>query len=166
VPAIGPCELYFDDLSVIYLQTVGVLDKLKAAGLNAFITEAKEKEANQLLGMESLQSSEMDIIETIRRTLCEGLSKGNIRALRSSSAEQAIDGMLPPTFGILNIDEPLEALVIDDRLVNRHQTMATEKRQTPILTTYDLLNDLFERKIINQASPNNSAEVGGCGASR
>ena len=33
-------ELYLDNLSVSYFMTVGILDKLRAAGLTAYITES------------------------------------------------------------------------------------------------------------------------------
>ena len=39
-------ELYLDDLSVSYLRTVGAIDKLKAAGLTAYITETEDAETN------------------------------------------------------------------------------------------------------------------------
>ena len=69
-------ELYLDDLSVSYLRTVGAIDKLKAAGLTAYITETEDADANQLIAFESLSDTQLEIIEIIRRALAAGLESG------------------------------------------------------------------------------------------
>jgi hypothetical protein len=46
-------ELYLDDLSVSYLNTAGVLDKIGAAGLKVFVSQHQVDEANALIGVES-----------------------------------------------------------------------------------------------------------------
>ena len=54
-----------------------------------------------------------------------------------------------PTFGVLGIDAAVDAFVVDDRSINRHLQMSARGRQTPILTTLDLLDDLARKGIIS-----------------
>jgi pimeloyl-ACP methyl ester carboxylesterase len=143
-------ELYLDDLSVTYLQTVGVLDKLKAAGLTAYVTERMDADTNRLISYESLSAQELDIIEIIRRSLSEGIKSKRIRALRSSEIEGEDAVWLHPPFGVLGVNAAVDAFVVDDRSINCHLHMSAHDRQTPILTTLDLLDDLASKRIISQ----------------
>ena len=68
-------ELYLDGLSVTYLNFVGATDKLKAAGLTAYITEAEDADANRLIAFEALTDRQVEIIEAIRSALAEADSK-------------------------------------------------------------------------------------------
>ena len=142
-------ELFLDGLSVIYLQTVGVLDKLKAGGLTAYVSESTDADATSLISFESLSAKALDVIETIRRSLSAGIRSKRVRALRSSEIELDKEVWLHPTFGVLGIDEA-DALVVDDRSINLHLHMTAHDRQTPILTTLDLLDDLASKGIISQ----------------
>jgi hypothetical protein len=141
-------ELYLDDLSVSYFQTVGILRKLKGAGLTAYITEAEDKDANRLIAFESLSAEQLDIIESIRKTLADGLESGKVKAVKSRAPDDGEPIRSHPTFGVLGIEAPVDACVVDDRFVNRHAFMDLGNRRTPILTTIDLLDDLAERGAI------------------
>src|ERR1700752_1779328 len=100
--------------------------------------------------MGCLSAQALDIIETIRRSLSEGIKSKRIRALRSSETEGARSSGVIPTFGVLGINEAVDAFVVDDRSINRHLYMTAHGRQTPILTTLDLLDDLASKRIISQ----------------
>ena len=76
-------EIYLDNLTTTYLQTVGVLAKLKAAGLVAYITEDEDNEANRLISHENLSDQQLGLIELIRKTLADGLASGRVRAVKS-----------------------------------------------------------------------------------
>ena len=141
-------ELYLDDLSVTYLRTVGVLDKLQPSGLKVYITENEDAEANRLIAYEALADRQLEVIESIRRSLARGLKSGRVRATRSREVEEGEMLSMHPTFAVLSIGENVDAFVVDDRFVNRHQHMTQDGRQTPILTTLDLLDDLASRAAI------------------
>jgi hypothetical protein len=141
-------ELYLDNLSVTYLQTIAVLGKLKTAGLTAYISDGEDADANRLISFENLSVQQLDIIEGIRRSLSDGIKSKRIRALRSSETEPAFKVRLHPTFDVLGIDQPVDALVVDDRFINRHMQIDAHGRRTPILTTLDLLDDLTSRGIV------------------
>jgi Anaphase-promoting complex, cyclosome, subunit 3 len=99
-------ELFLDGLSVTYLQTVGLLDKLKAAGLTAYVSESTDADATRLISFENLSAQALDIIETIRRSLSEGIKSKRIRALRSSETEGARSSGVIPRSGFLGSTKP------------------------------------------------------------
>ena len=143
-------ELLLDGLSVTYLHTVGVLDKLKDAGLTAYISESIDADATRLISVEKLSVQALDIIETIRHSLSEGIKSKRVRALRSSEPEGDETLSLHPTFGVLGINEAVDAFVVDDRSISRHLDITAHDQQTPILTTLDILDDLASNGIISQ----------------
>ena len=63
-------ELYLDDLSVTYLRTVGILEKLHAAGISAYITENADTDANRLIALEALADRQLEVIESTRQKSC------------------------------------------------------------------------------------------------
>jgi hypothetical protein len=145
-------EIYLDNLATTYLQTVGVLAKLKAAGIVAYVTEDEDKDANRLISYESLSDRQLGLIEQIRKTLSDGLASGRVRAVKSPRiGDEELLGS-HPTFSVLGIEDAVEALVIDDRFVNRHLFMEANNRKTPILTTLDLLDDLALKGAISEQS--------------
>ncbi|MGJ0531857.1 HTH domain-containing protein [Methylocystis sp.] len=135
-PAIADgAELYLDHLSVAYLRTVGVLDKLQAAGLTVFIDDSTDIEANRLIAFEALADRQMEVIETIRRSLSEGLRSGRVHAARSREVDEGEMICMHPTFAVLSMGENVDAFVVDDRFINRHASMIDKNKQTGILTT-------------------------------
>jgi hypothetical protein len=145
-------EIYLDNLATTYLQTVGVLSKLRAAGLVAYVTEDEDKDANRLITYENLSKQQLDLIELIRKTLSDGLAAGRIKAVKSPPiGDEKLLG-LHPTFSVLGIEDAVEAMIIDDRYVNQHAFMDSTNRRTPILTTLDLLNDLARKGVLSAQS--------------
>ena len=143
-------EIYLDNLATTYLQTVGVLAKLKAAGLVAYITEDEDNNANRLITYENLSDQQLGLIELIRKTLSDGLASGRTRAVKSPPiGDEKILGS-HPTFTVLGIEDAVDAVVIDDRFVNQHAFMEANNRRTPILSTLDLLEDLAGKGAISE----------------
>jgi hypothetical protein len=142
-------EIYLDNLATTYLQTVGVLSKLRAAGLVAHVTEDEDKEANRLITYENLTQQQLDLIELIRKTLSDGLASGRVKAVQSPPiGDENLLG-LHPTFSVLGIEDAVDAMLVDDRYVNQHRFMEANNRRTPILTTLDLLNDLARKGVLS-----------------
>jgi hypothetical protein len=141
-------ELYLDNLSVSYFMTVGILDKLRAAGLTAYITESEDADANRLITLESLTSCQLEIIEAIRCILAEGIKFGRVLAVNTFSSDHKELLDMHPTVGVLGINGGVDAFVVDDRFVNQHLHMIIEERQIPILSSLDVLDDLARRSVI------------------
>lgn len=145
-------EIYLDNLSTTYLQTVGMLAKLKAAGLVAYITEDENEDANRLITYADLSAQQLDLIELIRKALSDGLAGGRVRAVKSlPMGDEKLLGS-HPTFSVLGIEDAVDGLVVDDRFVNQHRFMETNNRRTPILTTLDLMDDLARKGLISKQS--------------
>ncbi len=119
-PAIsGGAELYIDDLSITYLRVTGILDKFSHSGLTVFISENSDHEANRLISLEALSERQLEIIESIRHCLAEGIRSGQVHAVRSRETHEPDAVWMNPTFAILGMDTNADALVIDDRYLNR-----------------------------------------------
>jgi hypothetical protein len=140
--------LYLDDLSTAYLRTIGVLDKLKAAGFKAFVTKSLNNHDNQLITYESASEKQLSTIETIRSVLAKGLAGGRIEAIASPQNSDD-DNQLKTRLNFLATDKALDAFVVDDRFVNRYQTMAHGSTQTPIITSLDLIGHLVSSGAIS-----------------
>jgi hypothetical protein len=157
-------EVYLDDLSVSYIQTAGVLGKLKAAGLKAYITQSEDNEANSLLAVESFGKQQLDYIEQIRSSLAAGIASGRAKAARATmGAEEDQLFRLHPTYGALGLVAEADAIVVDDRFINQHSTMTNETRTSPLLCSLDVLNllhaagelsaeELFEHRTVLRQS--------------
>src|SRR3546814_1981743 len=80
-------ELYLDDLSVSYLNTAGVLDKIAAAGLKVFVSQHQVDEANALIGLESQATAIEAVIERLRAPLAAGIASGTVKLAASGDTE-------------------------------------------------------------------------------
>lgn len=146
--------LYLDDISVSYLQHTELLEKLRPAGLEAYVSERAIEEANALLRYDHFASEVSRVIETVRSFLAAGIQKGTIKLGQMSGVDQEEEPKLRdhPTFGLLDLAKDVEAIVVDDRSLNKHRNFNSGSSQPPILTTLDLLDGLHtEGKIaLNQ----------------
>jgi hypothetical protein len=133
--------LYLDDLTTNYLQTVGILDKLRPAGFTAYVTKSSDDQDNQLIEFESFSEQQLSKIEGIRGCLAAGLASGQIEAMASGNRESEVE-QLQAQLDFLATDKQVDAFVVDDRFVNRYLHMSRGDLQTPIITSLDLLGDL------------------------
>ena len=140
-------ELYLDDLSVIYLQHIGILEKLQFAGFEVYISARKTDEVNALIRYEQ-QSKEVDKrIEEIRNFLQTGIENDKIKVARIPQFDKSDDSILlnHPTFAILELAKDVEAIIADDRFINQHSNAETGSGFTPIMTSLDLIDELHSR---------------------
>lgn len=137
--------VYLDDISVSYLQHIGLLAKLRPAGLEACVSERTITEVNSLLRYEHLASRANEVIERIRNFLAEGIRTGKIQLAQMRPLDEAHEDNIQnhPTFGLFNSATDVEAILVDDRSLNKHGSVNTGSRQIPILTTLDLLEGLY-----------------------
>ncbi|MGO9768507.1 MAG: hypothetical protein ACLPSW_02920 [Roseiarcus sp.] len=150
-PPVGSV-LYLDGLSVTYLQTVGVLVKLREAGYTIYIHQRIESEALALMEIETLAVDQIEYLEKLRCALASGLATGKIRLMPAFDNE-SFDGVRQhPTFDLLAGAADVDAIVIDDRFVNRHKVMDTKDRQVFVFSSLDLIDDLSRRGILTEQS--------------
>jgi len=144
-PISDNARLYLDDVSVSYLQHIGLLAKLRPAGLEASLSQRTITEVNSLLRYEHLASRVSDVIEGIRNFLAVGIRSGKIQLAPMRPLEEEHEDSIQnhPTFGLFNSVTNVEAIVVDDRSLNKHGNLDTGSGRIPILTTVDLLNGFY-----------------------
>lgn len=136
--------LYLEDLSVSYLQHLGLLEKLRPAGLEAYVSTREREEVNALLSYEQLASEVNEVVDAIRSFLAAGIQAGKIKVGQMPHLDEAEEPTLRyhPTFAIVDLAKDAEAIVVDDRFLNQHRNVDSGSALTPILTTLDLLDAL------------------------
>lgn len=138
-------ELYLDDLTVSYLNTAGVLDKLAAAGLKVFISEYQVEEANALIGVESQAVAIEAVIERIRVPLAAGIASGAVKLAPIGDNDE---WKAHPDMAVIELAGRVDAIVCDDRYMNRHASIDSDNGPSPIWTSLDLLAALRADNVI------------------
>ena len=142
--------LYLDDLSVTYLQHLNLLGKIKAAGLKAVISTRAVRESDTLLSYERISDQVKDIIEDIRASLNSNIKSGKVRVSRKHNFDDEDKRQFDeiPSFEALTIVSDYDALISDDRFLNKHAHFENQDKKLPIITSIDLLNTFVEIGII------------------
>jgi hypothetical protein len=137
--------LYLDDLSVSYLQHTGLLEKLRPAGLDGYVSTSQLEEINALLRYNQLTSEVVGVIETIRKFLAAGIQTGKVKLSPIAGFVEAEKAALQdhPTFAIVHLGKYVEAIIVDDRFLNEHGTIDDGSTRTPIFTTLDIIDTLY-----------------------
>lgn len=144
--------LYLDDLSVTYLQHVGVLAKLNPAGFRVYVSQRETNEIKSLLRYQSLASDADNALDRLRTSLAGGIRNGEIKLglLPSPTPEENDRFRLHPTAAILDIAPLTDAIVVDDRFINQHRQVDQDGAVAPIITTADLIDILRSRGVISE----------------
>lgn len=144
-------NLYLDDLAITYLMHLGMLGKLKAAGLRAIASPRKVSEVDALISYDRIAEEVKDIIERIRAALNSRIESGHARVggqLNLDVAEEkAFSGHL--TLGIIALAPHCDSTIVDDRFINQHENIDNGGILTPILNTVDLLDALVAADVMS-----------------
>lgn len=143
--------LYLDDLSVTYLQHVGVLEKMQAGGFEVYVSSQEIKEVNSLLGYEQLASEVVRVIESVRSVLSVGIKAGNVKVGKMQQiidADEPMHLMSHPTFAVCQLNKDVEAIIVDDRFINQSGHIPDASSPTPVLTTFDILEAIHLAGVI------------------
>jgi hypothetical protein len=154
MPTILPgAVLYLDGLSVSYLQFLGLLGKLRAAGFTVFVSEQEVAMSDALLKRRIFGESVHQLIEEIRSSVLKGLLAGRILLAPSGDEVdyQPNDPRNHPTIGLFAVPDA-DAFVIDDRFFNQHGTISVPAGGKPVHTSLDLLEALRGAGRISDAS--------------
>lgn len=136
--------LLLDSLSVSYLQTCKLLEKIADAGFEIVISQSFAEENRSLLSLQRMSEELERVIEEIRAFLHGGIESGMIVVdpLRHNDDEQDEHDLRDhPTAEALLLSEECDLVVFDDRFINQHQNIALPGGTTkPILTSLELLS--------------------------
>lgn len=131
--------LYLDDLATSYLRTIGVLERLRAAGLTAMVAAGEIEEANVLLEMDAW-SGEIDAaIERIRDALADGIAEGKVTLAPMVDGD---DLTAHPNLAVTRATPLAEVLVSDDRYINKNRFIDQDGHRSEVWTSLELLEAL------------------------
>lgn len=140
-------DLLLDDLSVDYLRSMGILDRLDAAGLRAFVSRREVEEANALAALEARATDIDRVIDRIRQCLAEGIENGKV-----SVCSEAVQADHPPIGETLvDLSRRADVLVCDDRFINQHRVFSHDERHTPVWTSLDVIDRLHRDGFVTDA---------------
>ena len=136
--------LYLDDLAINYFLHLGLLEKLQTAGFRPIISPTKESETNQLISYESISGKAKDAIERIRSAVNSRIESGKIKVGRLTNADHSIARSISehPTAGVHDLAKYCDAIIADDRFLNKGSNWNNNGILTPIFTTLDLIDAL------------------------
>jgi hypothetical protein len=143
--------LYLDDLAITYFQHLGLLGKLKAAGLKAVVSQRVVSETDALISYERTSEEVKDVIERIRTSLYFRIESGRAKVNRKRNYDEVEEKAIleHPTVEIIAIAPHCDAVIVDDRFINQHENIDTGGNLIPILSTLDLLDVLTGIGIIS-----------------
>ena len=134
--------LYLDDLAVNYFLHLGILEKLQAAGFRPIISPTKESETDQLISYESISGKAKDAIERIRSAINSRIESIKVGRLTNADHSKARSISEHPTSGVYDLAKYCDAIITDDRFLNKHSNFDNNGILTPIFTTLDLIDAL------------------------
>ncbi len=136
--------LYLDDVAVAYFQHTKILGKLASAGFAVRISAREDAEADALITFEAAEAKIETLLTELRQIVGERLETGKVRLAPARSRNQVPQDVVDkhPTTEAIRLANAVDAVVTDDRFVNRHRQMENEKGGAPIWTTIDVLDRL------------------------
>ncbi|RJO60303.1 HNH endonuclease [candidate division WS5 bacterium] len=142
--------LYLDDITISYLLHLGLLGKLKAAGLTAVVSPREVSEVDALISYENMSDEVKKVIEGIRASLKSRMESGQVRVSRRRNFVECEEKSIPehPSVGILALATYCDIAIIDDRFLNQHANIESGGTQVPVFSTLDLLNALVTAGVL------------------
>ena len=144
--------LYLDDLTITYLQHLKLLEKLKAAGLRGVVSPRTASDVNDLISYEGISEEVKEAIKRTSDALSSRIESGHVRIGRSRNFSEAGEKSIPehPTIGIMALAPHCDAVIIDDRFINQHESIGDGSTEKPIFSTLDLLDSLETADVISE----------------
>lgn len=143
--------IFIDGLSLTYLMTVDLLVPFLDAFNQAYIDVATEQQAKSLIDAEEGIQRIVEFINLIRHAIRGAYLQGKIVfGARNPGRHEQDDDMPSSTFYLLHDLRDVDAVVIDDRAINKEGFAADRQgNRTPVATTLDILTDLERRGAIS-----------------
>ena len=143
--------LYLDELAITYLLHLGMLGKLKGAGLRAIASPREVSEADALIAYESISEKVKGAIERIRSAVNARIQSRNVKVGRHRNVDNSGRRSISehPTVGVIALAHDCDAIISDDRFLNQHANGCDGSAQALIFTTLDLLDFLVTTSAIS-----------------
>jgi hypothetical protein len=137
-------ELLLDDLSVSYLDHLGLLGRLADAGFTTRIAQREAADADNLIAYEVNAGHVIATLDRLRTELAAGIADGRIEVGSLGGRTNGDDDDLRshPTYGVMALADDVDAIAIDDRALNRHTRVDGRESNAEIWNTVDLIDYL------------------------
>lgn len=144
--------MYLDDLAISYLLHLGLLGKLKGAGLTAVASPRVVSKADSLISYERISEEVKDVIERVRASLNSRIGSGQVRVSRMHKFDEFAEKSIPehPSVGILALAPNCDVSIIDDRFINQHANIDSDGSQASVFSTLDLMDALVAVGVLTE----------------
>ncbi|WIV98446.1 HTH domain-containing protein [Kinneretia aquatilis] len=146
--------IFLDGLSVSYFESLEILHKLPRAGVTVFVPQSEIEEARSLIRYDQRSSEAIEVVNGLRSKLKVGLESGKVqlgRAVHEEDGDRLRGAMAHPSVALLSLIDEADAAVCDDRYLNQHQSISSERSLKPMLTSMDLLDSLKRLNVLSAA---------------
>lgn len=154
VNAESGAKLYLDSLSITYLMTVDMLDKLTEAGFEVYVFKGERDRYRSLINYDSTINQAELKIENIRKHFFSGINSGKVvlaeMPLNGEPVDADKDKYARPTEELFEAVKACDAVLIDDRFMNRHGNIALNEKNKPIFTSLDYIETLCHKGLISK----------------
>ena len=146
--------LYLDDLAITYFLHIGILGRLRSAGLRPIASLRAVSEANSLIAYERIADSVTKAIERIRSAIGSRIASGKVNVGKRRDALEPGDHSLlqQSAVDVIALARDCDAIISDDRFLNQHANIDDGGMQSAIFSTLDLLDALAITGVISSAS--------------
>ncbi|HHX8536329.1 TPA: PIN domain-containing protein [Vibrio alginolyticus] len=147
-------RLFLDSLSITYLITVDMLDRLSDAGFEVYVFKGERDKYRSLISHSSIIEQEDSKIENIRKFFLNGLTSGKVMLaempLNKDQTAASNNNYLNPTEELFEALKICDSALIDDRFMNKHRDIAFDGRTASIYTSLDFIETLHYKELISQ----------------
>lgn len=153
--------LFLDDLAVSYLEHTGTLEPLTRIMGAVSVSKGTVEEVEALLAHEALAEKILARVEDLRAALEGGIRRGNvvINERAPSGDEEADEFRRSPTIALLQSVTPYDAILVDDKALNRMANWDLANGRARTATTLDMLDVLQKRQMLVPADGEEALRV-------
>ena len=130
--------LFLDALATDYFIELGLLRTIRGTGIRIYILREQLDQAKHLLEYEKRTGEVSSAIEMIRSELAAGIEAGRIRITPALRGETALEGGNALVSGLKHI-EHVDAMICDDRAINKNLVASDDDATRSILTSIEVL---------------------------
>lgn len=147
-------RLYLDSLSITYLMNVEMLDKLSEAGFEVYVYKGERDRYRSLINLDSTIELADSKIENIRKLFSKGLTSGKVilaeMPLNREQVAASKNDYARPAEEIFETLKVCDAVLMDDRFMNKHRNITFDEKTVPIFTSLDYIETLHHKGLITQ----------------
>lgn len=134
-------QLYLDGLAISYLMELGLLEKVAVVGPPPVVSSRALQDAHDLLSYARSATQVQASIDRIREALSRRIATGKIQVDRQHTepSEGGVGDPAHPSTHLFALIPKCDALLVDDRCLNRHAAVSKDGVKVPVITTLEIV---------------------------